>query len=53
MRHRVAIMFCELESIALSQDELITHEVSDQKLDSLNDAFVKMTKISTAFGGGD
>ena len=51
MRRRIAIVFVEISSFAMTEEELVKKQVSDSKLDSLNSAFVTMTRIVHAFEG--
>lgn len=51
MRRRVAAMFVEIGTLVMTEDELLKQTVGDTKLDSLNSAFVTMTRIVHAFEG--
>lgn len=51
MRKGVSIVFVDIEDMALSDEEMERQTISDVKLDALNSSFVKMTRITHAFGG--
>jgi len=51
MRHDVGVLFVDVESLALSDDEMASQALADAKLDELNAAFVRMTRAVHCFGG--
>lgn len=51
MRNKVSVVFVGLPGLALSDVELLSHTVANSKLDALNQAFVKMTRVSHSFDG--
>jgi hypothetical protein len=51
MRHDVGVLFVDVEALALTDQEMASHSVSDSKLDDLNAGFVKMTRAVHCFGG--
>ncbi|KAH9257563.1 hypothetical protein BASA81_003989, partial [Batrachochytrium salamandrivorans] len=51
MRNKVSVVFVGLPGLALTDAELLSHTVPGSKLDALNQAFVKMTRVSHSFDG--
>jgi class 3 adenylate cyclase len=51
MRIGVAIIFVDVEDLVLTPDEMRERVISDDKMDDLNAAFVRMTRVTHAFGG--
>ena len=51
MRPHVSVIFVGLEELSISEDELLTRRILDDKLDLLNRAFVDMTRITHSFEG--